>query len=80
LSVPARWVAALERVDDVVGRGRARNGRRGDGGDDADRPCDLDQSTGAVLCDHTDGSRAGKVAQQAHGLASVLGDLVVDIT
>ena len=37
-------VAPLERVQDVVGGRRRRIGRRGDRGDDADRPRDLDRA------------------------------------
>ena len=72
-------VAALERVDDVVGRRRAGIGRRRDRGDDADGPRDLDQPAPAILRDDADRLRAAQVAQQAERLAPVLGDLVVDV-
>ena len=72
-------VAALERVDDLVGRRRARVGRRRDGAHHADRPRDLDDALGLVDRDHADRLRALQVAQQAERLAVVLADLVVDV-
>ena len=72
-------VARLQCVDDVVRRRGARVGRRRDRGDDARRPRDLDQAPLAVLGDDAGGADPREVAQEAHRLAPVLGDLVGDV-
>jgi hypothetical protein len=71
-------IAALERVDDLVGRRGAGVGRGRDRRHHADRARDLDDAALRVLGDDADALRALEVAQQAQGLAVVLGDLVLD--
>ena len=69
-------IAALERVDDLVGGRRARIGGRRNRRDHAHRPRNLDDAQVRILRDHADRLCALEVTQQAHGLALVLGELV----
>ena len=73
-------VAALERIDDLVGRCRARIGRRRDRGHDAYGARNLDDPESRVFGNHPDRLRALEVAQQAHRLTLVLDDLVGDVS
>jgi hypothetical protein len=69
-------VAGLQPVDDVVRRRGAGVGRRRDRGNDAHRPRDLDQAALAILGDDACRADPREVAQEAHRLAPVLGELV----
>ena len=69
-------VAALERVDDFVGRCGRRVGGRRNGANHAHRAGDLGNAGGRVLVDHAHRFGALQVAQQAKGLAVVFAHLV----
>ena len=79
-----RWrdddrIAALERIDDLVGRRRARIRRWRDRGHHASRPRNLDQPFRRIRADDSDRLRALQITHQAERLAMVLRDLVLDV-
>ena len=72
-------IAALQRIDDVVGGGGAGIGRRHDGRDDAHRAGDLRDAGVRVFRDYAGSLRIFEIAHESERLAVILDDLVGDV-